>query len=92
MPAVSDSGEDAAAAAPSAFAGMSAEAGGPEGKVELMDPSGSADALGLPGESQSDDPPKRKRLGWGQGLARLRSGDIRPVGELPYSTLLDDLL
>jgi hypothetical protein len=25
----------------------------------------------------SDDPPKRKRLGWGQGLARLRSCDKR---------------
>ena len=93
MHTVSGSGEDPAAAAPSAFAGMAAEAARPEGEAQLTDPSGGTDALGgLPGESQSDDPPKRKRLGWGQGLARLRSSDARRVGELPmvsYSSLLD---
>lgn len=29
----------------------------------------------------SDDPPKRKRLGWGQGLARLQSKDTKPSGQ-----------
>ena len=82
MHPVSGPGEDAVAAAPSAFAGMAAEAARPEDKAQLADPSSGTDALGLPGESQSDDPPKRKRLGWGQGLARLRSSDARPAGEL----------
>lgn len=31
-------------------------------------------------EMCSDDPPKRKRLGWGQGLARLQSKDARASG------------
>ncbi|BDA48420.1 probable nuclear receptor corepressor 1 at N-terminal half [Coccomyxa sp. Obi] len=43
---------------------------------ELSTPAGS-----VAGEANatpvSDDPPKRKRLGWGQGLARLRSVDKR---------------
>ena len=43
---------------------------------ELSTPAGSVggDANATP---VSDDPPKRKRLGWGQGLARLRSVDKR---------------
>lgn len=43
---------------------------------ELSTPAGSigGDANATP---VSDDPPKRKRLGWGQGLARLRSVDKR---------------
>ena len=31
-------------------------------------------------EQGSEDPPKRKRLGWGQGLARLQSKDTRLSG------------
>lgn len=43
---------------------------------ELSTPAGSI-AGDLNATPVSDDPPKRKRLGWGQGLARLRSVDKR---------------
>lgn len=33
-------------------------------------------------EQGSEDPPKRKRLGWGQGLARLQSKDTKLSGAL----------
>lgn len=32
------------------------------------------------GPESADDPPKRKRIGWGQGLARLKSLDPRQSG------------
>lgn len=45
-----------------------------------LDRSGaSGDFAGLH-HASSDEQPKRKRLGWGQGLARLKSVDTRPKG------------
>ena len=38
-------------------------------------------------EQGSEDPPKRKRLGWGQGLARLQSKDVRLSGTTPAEAL-----
>lgn len=38
------------------------------------------DASQMGSEMSFDDPPKRKRLGWGQGLARLQSKDVKAPG------------
>lgn len=47
---------------------------------EKATPLGAAGSVLLGQEMSSDDPPKRKRLGWGQGLARLQSRDVKPLG------------
>lgn len=48
-------------------------------------PSTAPPGLGAEPAAASDEPPKRKRLGWGQGLARLRTAEAasRPAEDPP---------
>ena len=49
--------------------------------VGVLATPGSMNSIGAGPAPASDDPPKRKRLGWGQGLARLKSTDKRMSDE-----------